>query len=70
MMQEKELQELQLICQLLNIPMIDKNRKYWLVRTESGKFFEDFLFNNYIALGWDKIVDINVYSQIHEKEIL
>ncbi|MBQ8298630.1 MAG: hypothetical protein IJX99_01985 [Clostridia bacterium] len=70
MMQEKELQELQLICQLLNIPIIDKNRKYWLVRTESGKFFEDFLFNNYIALGWDKIEDINVYSQMPEKERL
>lgn len=65
---EENKEEFELICKLLDIPIVNKNRKYWLVRTESGKFFEDFLFNNYIALGWDKIEDIDSYSQLSEKD--
>lgn len=68
MEENQELNEMELICKLLDIPIVDENRKYWLVRTESGKYFEDFVFSNYIALGWDKIENIDNYSNLSEKE--
>lgn len=35
-------------------------RKYWLIRTESGRFFETFLNNNFIALGHNNITNKDV----------
>lgn len=36
-----------------NIPLISEDRHYWFVRTDSGLYFDDFLINGYIAIGWD-----------------
>ena len=63
-----ENEELELICKLLGIPIVNAERRYWLVRTESGIYFDDFYFNNYIALGWDKIKDIKEYEMLPEKD--
>lgn len=43
---------LQTILEDYNIPELGE-RNYWFVRTDSGTFFDDFLTNNYIAIGWD-----------------
>lgn len=43
------------IASQFSIPQVDPSRNYWLVRTSSGTHFADFQFNNYIAIGWDKI---------------
>ncbi len=32
-----------------------RNRKYWLIRTESGLFYETFLKNGFVALGHNEI---------------
>ena len=53
---EKELQQ---ILSILNIEQIPKERNYWLIRTESGKFYFDFLENNYVSIGWDEFSDFN-----------
>lgn len=49
-----------------NLPQFDPNTKYWLVRGEGGIFYDDFLINNYIAIGWNEIsaeeVDQNVWN--------
>lgn len=37
-----------------NFPEVQE-RKYWLVRTDSGVHYDDFVINNYIAIGWDYI---------------
>lgn len=37
----------------MSVPHISKDRRYWLVRTDYGKFFDDFLINSYVAIGWD-----------------
>lgn len=65
---EENKEEFELICKLLDIPIINHERKYWLVRTESGIYFDDFYFNNYIALGWDKIENIKVLESMPEKD--
>lgn len=45
-----------------SLPIISKNRNYWLVRTQSGSYYDSFYKYNYIALGYDKIP----YSQIQK----
>lgn len=46
---------LTLIANEYDIPIIPPNQKVWFFRTKGGKFYYDFLHNNFIALGWDKI---------------
>lgn len=38
-----------------SITQINPKRNYWMVRTTGGDFYEDFLENNFIAIGWNKI---------------
>lgn len=42
-----------------NVPIvqIDTNRNYWLVRTNSGAYFQDFLLGDYIGINWNKFND-------------
>lgn len=42
-----------------NVPIvkIDENREYWLVRTNSGEYFEDFHLGNYIGINWNEFND-------------
>ena len=37
----------------ITIPKVPSDRRYWLIRTEKGKYYRDFKENGYIALGWD-----------------
>lgn len=37
------------------IEAIPENKKYWIVRTEGGEFFESFTNFNYVALGHEEI---------------
>ncbi len=34
---------------------IDESDEYWFVRTDSGQFFETYLANDFIAIGWNYI---------------
>lgn len=51
---------------ITNLPQVDPKTKYWLVRGEGGAFYDDFVINNYIAIGWNEIsvkeVDQNIGS--------
>ncbi|WP_366160536.1 hypothetical protein ABXS71_16745 [Bacillus infantis] len=40
---------------IVNVPIIDPGRKYWLVRTNAGDFYDEFFMENYIGIGWNKI---------------
>lgn len=51
------------VCRKLGIPIIPTERRYWLVRTKSGVFFNDFYLNDYIAIGWDEISDISLMNE-------
>ena len=37
------------------IDAIPENKKYWIVRTEGGEYFESFTTFNYVAIGHDEI---------------
>mgnify|MGYP000989167814 CR=1 FL=1 len=37
----------------IDIPEVPSDRRYWLIRTERGKYYRDFREKEFIALGWD-----------------
>ncbi|MDA1744042.1 hypothetical protein OWP16_17665 [Bacillus paranthracis] len=37
------------------LPLIPEGRRYWLVRTSGGKYFDDFVSGSYIAISWNEI---------------
>ncbi|MFO3701477.1 hypothetical protein WER83_01095 [Staphylococcus felis] len=39
----------------LEVPNIPIDRKYWLLRTEGGSWYEEFTSEEYIAIGWNKL---------------
>ena len=57
----------------IDIPVIPSTRRYWLIRTERGKFYRDFKENGYVALGWDHFTNLDdlksaaLASQVREK---
>lgn len=46
-----------LIAAALNytIRSVDENTKFWMIRTKKGFFFEEFVTNQFVALGWNII---------------
>lgn len=53
----------------LGIPVINKDRNYWFVRTQGGEYFDDFYFDNFIGIEWDEICDIE-FIKNNDSEIL
>lgn len=51
--------ELMDILKACGIPTIADSVNYWFVRTNGGDNFENFYFNNYVAIGWDEINDLD-----------
>lgn len=37
------------------IPIIKADRNYWFIRTGSGEFYEDFIKNKFISVGYNKL---------------
>lgn len=54
------------ILQLTNIPVV-RDRNYWLIRTESGLYYLDFLLNGYVAIGWDNINIATIQKENYSK---
>ncbi|MBO0445462.1 hypothetical protein JZO78_03815 [Enterococcus ureilyticus] len=40
---------------LESLPRLKTNSDYWLVRTESGSYYDDFNSGSFIAIGWNAI---------------
>lgn len=51
------------------IPEISESTNYWLVRTQGGDFFKEFYFENYIAIGWNEITDVNLMTEEKREEL-
>lgn len=48
----------------MNIPKIENDACYWIVRSGvEAKYFEQFYNDKCIALGWDKITNINMIKE-------
>jgi restriction system protein len=42
---------------LADVPatFIKETQNYWLVRTQSGEYYDEFFHDNFIGIGWDKL---------------
>ncbi|MBU5268872.1 hypothetical protein [Clostridium cochlearium] len=40
---------------LLNIENVDSSINFWMIRTKKGCFYDEFIQNEFIALGWNTI---------------
>jgi|HigsolmetaAR204D_1030405.scaffolds.fasta_scaffold02097_8 restriction system protein len=53
------------------IPVIPKEKQYWLVRTQGGRYYRDFKTGGFIAINWDSITfdDIEAlnFSELTQK---
>lgn len=61
---EKSIKELGIPIEIIN-----QERRYWLVRTLSGEFYDEFYHDNFIAIGWDEFNEFNMFSNT-EKSIV
>lgn len=52
----------------LSIPEIEESRNYWFIRTLGGKWYDDFIAGNYVAIGWNELnlSQINSIKSIKE----
>ena len=47
------------LLSLLNIPIVPENIHYWIIRTNGGDYYDDFILHNYISISWD-YVSLNI----------
>jgi len=40
---------------MFNIPVASDTQQVWFIRTSGGDYYDDFRFNNFVAIGWDEI---------------
>ncbi len=46
---------------------ISDNKRFWMVRTKKGFFFDEFIDNNYVALGWNTITQETDFGKSQEE---
>lgn len=56
------------LAEKLGIPIIDENRKYWLVRTEQGSLWEEFKADSYVAINWNDFSNLSELAVIDNIE--
>ena len=56
------------ILELLNVPTIDTSRHYWVIRTNGGIYYQDFILHEYISISWDYIT-LNMLNNENEDAI-
>lgn len=39
----------------LQLPVINTDKNYWLVRTNAGRYYSEFLSDNYIGINWNDV---------------
>lgn len=56
----------------MNIPIFNGETKFWLVRSNGGAFFDEFISQNYIALAWNDINQemVNTFSKEQKEAFL
>ncbi len=62
------------LAQEFEIPIVGDELHIWFVRTQSGSYFFDFYWNQYIALGWGEIsselVEKSAMSYASKKDVV
>ncbi|WP_336863868.1 hypothetical protein [Peribacillus frigoritolerans] len=52
------------------IPVINEDKNYWLVRTQGGRYYDEFKSGNFIAVGWNKITLDELMDLRHHEKVI
>jgi restriction system protein len=52
------------------IPRIPANQKYWFIRTSSGEYYDNFVNEGFVGIGWNKVGIESFNSNIPLNEIV
>lgn len=44
----------------INIPIINDDCNFWMIRTNRGVFYEEYIKGNFIAIGWNYLTESNL----------
>lgn len=55
--------------QMSPITVIDENRNYWLVRTQSGEYYDDFYHGGFIGIGWNDLDWEQIVARGNDDEV-
>ena len=56
------------ILEILKIPEVSTKRHYWIIRTNGGIYYQDFIMHEYISISWDYIT-LNILNNENEDAI-
>lgn len=52
---------------IISIPTVPGSCKFWMIRTKKGFFFNEFITNGFIALGWNALLQVQLENFSEEK---
>ena len=44
------------ICDIVHIPIVDTKSRFWMVRTQKGAYYDEFVRRGFIAIGWNQLL--------------
>lgn len=56
------------LVNLLCIPTVSNDVHYWIIRTNGGEYYDDFILHQYVSISWD-YVSLNTLNTKTEAEI-
>lgn len=56
------------LLDLLHIPIVPDDIHYWIIRTNSGEYYDDFVLHGYVSISWDYI-SLNALNTKTEDEL-
>lgn len=54
----------------IDIKKVNEDTKYWLVRAQSGEFFDEFYENDYIGINWNEFSEAGLFSDANKEKII
>lgn len=63
--------EYELLDKLLNfdVPIIPDETRFWMIRTQKGYFYDEFLAKKFVALAWNNITEKTDFSEQSREQL-
>ncbi len=55
------------LLKLFHIPEVPNDTRYWIIRTNGGEYYEDFILHGYISISWDYISLNTLYNKSEDE---
>ena len=57
------------MTQILDIPSIKNDTNFWMVRAKRGFFFDEFIRNEFIAIGWNSVTKASLIGRFRYRAV-